>query len=395
MLYLSQIINKPIFSGDKQPGKVVDLAVHGTKHPPEVCKVIVKSGKKKFLLPAESINFANNRWIITNESIERTTADEKDFYLVEDLLDKQVIDTKGKRLVRVNDVLLEKNGVLKLQAIDVGFAGILRRSGFGNLFNLKIKTLSWQLLQAFDYDTGAIKLKLSETGLQQLHPVEIAHILEDAGSKERLGVLDSLDSKHAASALERANTSTQTAILKEATSTQMKSLLDVMHSFKLADMFQFLNPFASRHFLSLIESDKAKKIEKLMVYEDDVAGGLMDESFFKELKDTTIGNLLATLEEKRKRPEEIIVVDIDETLVGTVHTKDLINHDNSRRLETLVTHTLGVRPDTSFAYILHQFDGYNLRVLPVVDTNRKILGVITTETIITRFVEETKEHHGY
>lgn len=394
MIYLSQILGKPVLFQHKKIGKVIDIAVHGNKHPAEVCKIRIKTGSKKIYISYDAATFENNHWVVTTKQLQDVPPDDKDFLLAEDLLDSQVIDTKGKRLVCVNDVLLESNGIMHPEAIEIGFAGIIRRLGIGNLFHLKVKTLSWSLIEAFDYDTGDIKLKVSESGLQALHPVEIAHILEKIGTKERLGIIHALDPKQAAFALEKTNSNTQISILKESSDTQMNTVVDTMHISKLVDIIELLNPFTSRQVLSRLEVDKAKKVENLMLYEDDVAGGLMETAFYQEHKDTTIKQALQTLEDRHKRPEDIVVVDDDEKLIGTIHTKDLINRDESRRIETVVSHDFGVREDTSFSYILRQFAGYNLRILPVTSSERKVLGVITMESILSRFIEENKEHHG-
>src|SRR6266550_6975257 len=129
MLYLSQLLNKPIYSEGKTFGKIADMAIFENRPNPPVSKLEIRVGKKKITIPPQAVALKNNRLVLKRGQIPHMPFDNKDFYLAGDLLDKQVIDIDGRRLVRVNDVLLEDEGELKVVGIDVGTAGILRRLG--------------------------------------------------------------------------------------------------------------------------------------------------------------------------------------------------------------------------------------------------------------------------
>ena len=207
--------------------------------------------------------------------------DPEDFYLVEDLLDKQVIDITGKRMVRVNDVLLKDNGGMKVTGIDVSFAGILRRLGLGNLNPLSTVTIPWAAVEAFDYETGDIRIKLGKSNLNMLHPAEIADILEEAGTKEREGIVEALDADTAADAIEEANSETQEAILEQLPSGQLRKILEKMQLSEIADVANDVPPQTLNKILKLLSTDRAKRVRNLMLFPDDVAGGLMQPMFYK------------------------------------------------------------------------------------------------------------------
>src|SRR3990172_8389622 len=131
MIYLSQIINKNVFFQKEKYGKIIDVSVFENHPHPSLSKVVIKIGKKKITVPPNSLEFHTRGAILKTTDFPILPYDTKDFYLNEDLLDKQVIDIDGKRLVRVNDVLLEQNGEIKVVGIDIGVAGLLRRLRLG------------------------------------------------------------------------------------------------------------------------------------------------------------------------------------------------------------------------------------------------------------------------
>src|SRR5256885_14824007 len=178
MLYLSQILKKELKHYGHSFGKVIDLAVSEDKQP-IITKVLVKQNKNKFAIRADAFEVKNDQLVLKTTNVHKIPYDEHDFYLAEDLLDKQVIDINGRRLVRVNDILIKQNGELKIEGIDIGMTGILRRLGL-NLQSMRTITLPWSLIEAFDYQTGTIKLKLTQSKLNTFHPAEIAEILEEA-----------------------------------------------------------------------------------------------------------------------------------------------------------------------------------------------------------------------
>src|SRR5258706_15816066 len=257
MMYLSQLLNKPIYSDGKTFGKIADMAIFENRPNPPVSKLEIRVGKKKIKTPPQAVAIQDNRLTLISGQIPRMPYDDKDFYLAGDLLDKQVIDIDGKRLVRVNDVLLEDDGgKLKVVGIDVGTAGILRRLGVHT--SIPAKVLPWRFIEAFDYETGSIRIKLTEHSLKTLHPADIADILEEAGTKERIGIVTALDARKAARAIEESDDETQASILEELPTSPFKEIVNRMHSSEIADALHFLNPLKKNEVQRVLSKEKAQ-----------------------------------------------------------------------------------------------------------------------------------------
>jgi len=394
MLYLSQLLKRDLYYNGERYGKVVDMVVSPDTQTPAITKLLISQKKKKVTIPADAAEFVDDKWVLQQKDITPEPQDEKEFYLEEDLLDKQVIDINGKRLVRVNDILLKKNGELKVEGIDIGLSGILRRLGLP-VAHMRIITLPWSLIEAFDYQTGNIQLKLTQSRLNTFHPAEIADILEEAGAKERIGLVKALDAKKAAYAISKADTETQTAILEQVPSSSLKNILAKMRSSTIADVMDHVNPFTGKEILQSLEPHKVKKVRRLLIFEDDEAGGLMDFTFYKEQKDKTVGETLTFLAENGISPEVIIVVDNEGRLFGVVHIKNLININHDTKLAELVKQRRFVYEDAPFSKIFSMFAEYNLRVLPVVDKNKVVIGIIPVESILAKIQEEEEREDAY
>lgn len=391
-MYLSQLLNKRIYYQGKQYGKIIDMAIFVNKTIPPISKIEIQQGKTKITIPPQAIRFENGRIILTAHDIPHLPYDHKDLYLAEDLLDKQVIDVDGRRLVRVNDVVLDMDHELKVRGIDIGFDGVLRRLGLG-MIKTKEKILPWNLIEAFDYDTGNIKIKLKENNLSKLHPADIADILEDAGTKERLGIVESLDAKQAARAIEEADEDTQVSILENLSPAVLKEVINKMHIAELADVFHDLNPLKSEEIQKVLGTDKFQTITRLSSFSDNVAGGLMHEDFLQEDGNLTVHDLTQKLRERTFIPETVIVTQ-EEKFLGTIQVKDLIHAEQEALLSSCISERKYIGVNTQFSDIVKLFAQYNLRVLPVVDKDRKPIGIVLVDELLKVIHEESQTNEN-
>ena len=394
MLYLSQIINKNVYYQHQKYGKIVDAAVFENFPQPSLSKVVIKRGKKKITVPPTAIEFHVKGAFLKTLDFPILPFDQKDFYLNEDLLDKQVIDIDGKRLVRVNDVLLERNGEVKVIGIDIGAAGLFRRLHLEKLIKAKPKILPWQMIEAFDYETGNIRIKVTQTRLNTFHPSELADILEEAGTKERLSIVESLDSYKAAQAIEETEERTQEAILEQLPPSFLEKIVNKMHVSEIADVFYKLNPLRIAEILRLIGGEKAAKVERLLRFPEDTAGGLMLLNFYQVDGEKTVKEILSQLPSDRRKPEAIVITNGNNKLVGILYAKELLNVDPLAQLKDIVSERKFVNPHLDFKKILRVFSQYNLRILPVVDKEKIPIGIITIDTILSRIEEENRENEG-
>lgn len=390
MVYLSQLLNKPIYQNGKPFGRIIDLAIFENRPNPPVSKVEIQHGKEKLTVSPQALTFENNHLSLPTQHIPLLPYDHKDFYLVEDLLDKQVIDTDGRRLVRVNDVILENNGELKVVGIDIGFAGILRRLGLGILAH-QTTILPWTVIEAFDYQTGDVRIKLKQSSLNTLHPADIADILEEAGTKERVGIVEALDAKQAARALEEADEETQVSILENLEPDTIKSIVNKMHISEIADVFNDLNPLKAKEVQNALGAERVSKVRKLLSFSDDVAGGMMHLGFFQANRTETVKEVIKEMEKQATVPETIIVTNSDGKIAGVVNSKELLIADRLSLLGDNLSDKKFVFPDTPFEDIVELFAQYNLRTIPVVDQDKQPVGILLIDDVL-KIVEEENEN---
>jgi CBS domain-containing protein len=390
MIYLSQLLNQKVYYDRKFIGKMVDFAVLESTPNPSVSKIVLKKDGKKLTISPSFLSFKRTCAVLTDAKAPLLPFDERDFYLNEDLLDKQVIDVDGKRLVRVNDIMFENNGELKVVGIDIGAAGIIRRLGLTKVFPVEAKILPWQMIEAFDYQTGNVKISLTQNRLETMHPSELADILEDLGSKERRGVVESLEAKKAAMAIEEVDFRTRDAILEEISSSVLGRVVKKMHSTKIASLFYRLNPLRIKEILNLVGEEKALRVERLLDFSNDQAGGAMRTNFMSLDGAKTVKEVFGILYKAPSKPEGMVITNGNQKLVGVVYTKDIIDCDPLALLKDLVTERKFAYPDVDFNQIINLFGRYNLRLLPVVDKNKVPIGVISAGIVLAKIEEKTK-----
>jgi len=387
MVYLSQLLNKKVYYENETYGKITDLAVFENYQNPSVSKIVITKNGKKITVSPSVIDLNRHRIILKSENTPFLPYDEKDFYLNEDLLDKQVIDVDGKRLVRVNDILMENNGETKVVGIDIGFAGIFRRLGVNFIVRKKAKILPWQMIETFDYQTGNVRLKLTQNSLNSLHPSELADILEEAGSKERIGIVESLDTDKAVMALEEADYKTQESILEQLSPNPLKRIVGKMHITEIADLFYKLNPLKIKEILNLLGNEKAQKVEGLLDFGNDTAGGLMNIIYYSVDGDKTVKEVYNELFNQTPKPETILVTNGNSKLVGILYTKDLLDCDSLALAKDIVSERKFVHPNVDLSQIIRIFSQYNLRTLPVVDKEKKPIGTVTVDAVLSKIEE--------
>jgi magnesium transporter len=391
MVYLSQLLNKKVYYDRKVYGEMIDFAVLASSPKPLVSRIVVKKGNKKITISPSYLVIKRNGAILSSDKAPFFPFDERDFYLNEDLLDKQVIDIDDKKLVRVNDVLMESNGELKVIGLDVGSAGIIRRLGLGRVIKIKPKILPWEMIEAFDYQTGTVKISLTQNSVKNMHPSDIAEILEDLGTRERRGIVESLDARRAAKAIEETDSRTQEAILEELPANVLRNVVGKMHVADIADIFYKINPLRIREIIKMLGEERAKKVERLIDFGADKAGGVMRTGFISFDGNVTVKEAYNSLYKDTPKPEAILVTNGNQRLVGTIYVKDILDIDSLAILKDIVSERKFVYPETDFNQVIKLFGRYNLRTLPVVDREKKPIGVVTAGIVLSRIEERTRE----
>ncbi len=303
MLYLSQAIGRPVLDAAGEPlGRVDDLIVAlGDRYPP-VTGLVLRTDKRLIFLPWTSVaSFDAAGGRLSTATIDITAFKQRpnEIQLRADLLDKQIVDIDGRKVVRVNDLRLDDvDGMLHLVAVDVGAAGLLRRLGIEGPFrvlarNVGLSTperyIDWEDVDPVETSIASIKLRVPHAGLAELHPADLATIIDQLAPRDRAGVLASLDDEAAADAIEEMEPDTQVEVLEDLAPERAADILEEMSPDDAADLVADLSDETRAELLALMERDEADELGELLRYPEDTAGGTMTTEFVAVPADLTRG----------------------------------------------------------------------------------------------------------
>ncbi len=403
-LFISEILKKPVLDpkGDEL-GRVKDFVVVRGEPLPKISSIIIERKKGLLNLPWTVLNIFNKRIISANvygEALQSYELDEKDLLLVRDILDKQIVDVNGVKVVRVNDVKLEGYDTeAVLLAVDVGMRGILRRLGFERggedlmrLFkkHLPYNLISWNYIQPFEPKLTKISLTVPRQMLSELHPADIADIISQVSHKEGATFFKDLDVDVAAEALSELKPETQVDIITGMDTDKAADIIEEMPPDEAADILSDLPVDKAKEILESIEKEEAEDIQELLSHEEDTAGGLMTNVFIAYPPETTVRK---AIENFKKDAEEIeivyyiYVIDPDEKLLGVVSLRDLLLADLDAKLSDIMeTKVKTVTPETDEMEVAEIISKYNLVALPVVDIEGFMLGIVTVDDVLDRIL---------
>lgn len=399
-LFLSEIIKKPVFDPKGEVvGRVRDILVVKGDPLPKVSAVIAEKKGLIFLIKWESMNIFNKRIIstyLTADSINPYELGEDDLLAVRDILDKQIVDANGAKVVRVNDIKLEGyEGEAVFVAVDVGMRGILRRLGVERgseelmrLFNTSMpyNLISWNYIQHLKPKLKTISLTVPRQMVSELHPADIADIISQVPREEGAHFFKDLDIETAAEALSELKPEMQAEMINAMDTEKAADIIEEMPPDEAADVLSDLPTEKAKEILERIEKDEAEDIQELLGHEEDTAGGLMTTEYIAYRPDITVHE---TIEKFRKDAEEIdtvyyiYTIDEQEKLIGVVSLKELLLAEPTARLaEIMETKMKTVTPETDEMVVAEIISKYNLVALPVVDSDGFLLGVVAVDDVI-------------
>lgn len=403
-LFVSEILKKPILDpkGDEL-GRVKDLIIVKGELLPKVSALIIEKKNKIFKLPWTDLNIFNKRIISANvygETLQPYELNEKDLILVRDILDKQIVDANGAKVVRVNDVKLQGyNSEAVLIAVDVGARGIMRRLGVERggedlmkLFkkHLSYNLISWNYIQPLEPKLTKISLTVPRQMVSELHPADIAEIISQVSHKEGALFFKGLDVETAAEALSELQPDVQAAIITGMDTDRAADIIEEMPPDEAADVLSDLPRDKAKEILESIEKEEAEDIQELLSHEEDTAGGLMTNEFVAYPPETTVKE---AIDKFRKDAEDVetvyylYIIDADEKLLGVVSLRELLLADFDSKLSDIMeTKIKTVTPETDEVDVGEIVSKYNLVALPVVDTEGSLLGIVTVDDILDRIL---------
>jgi CBS domain-containing protein len=393
MLYLSQVLGRPIrdLEGERV-ATIKDIIVRlGADDHPPVTGLVARYRRRDFFLPRFHITVLNQQGARLNSDIldlRPFGRRESEVLLARDVLDKQLIDVDGKRVVRVNDVqIIEAAGDWRVTGADVSLQGLWRRLAPAGFAGSKktVEVLDWADVGFLATDAATVQLKSSSDKLARLHPVEIARLAEALSYHHGSEVVESLDDETAAETLEEMPAESQARILSDMDQERAADILEWMSPDEAADVLGDLPEDKAEELLGLMEHDEQADVVELLPYEDDTAGGLMTTEFVTLPRALTVGEALARLREMAETPNMIYylyVVEKEESwkLLGVIALRSLILADPSMPLEEVMrTEFQQADPEEPAKEVAQRIAEYNLLALPVIDESGDILGIITVD----------------
>jgi CBS domain-containing protein len=393
MLYLSQILGRPIRDREGlRIATVKDIIVRlGEEDHPPVTGLVARYRRRDFFLSRWRVSELNSNGVRLNSDIldlRPFVRRENEVLLARDVLDKQLIDVDGKRVVRVNDVqIIEAAEDWRVTGADVSLQGLWRRlapTGFVGT-SKPVEVIDWSDVGYLATDAATVQLKSSSGKLARLHPVEIARLAEALSYHHGSEVVESLDDETAAETLEEMPAERQVRILGDMDEERAADILELMSPDEAADVLGDLPEEKAEELLGLMEHDEQAEVAELLPYEDDTAGGLMTTEFVTLPRQLSVGEALARLREMAETPNMIYYLYVVEAegswqLVGVIALRSLILADPSAPLEEVMrTEFQTGYADESAKAVAQRIAEYNLLALPVIDDTGDILGIITVD----------------
>lgn len=405
LLYLTELLGLKVYDLKGHViGRVKEAALVPLIDPFRIDRFLVAAGSTWFTVRYDQVAGISLDGIrLSDEQLTPFHSDEYMLRLVRDLLDQQIIDAHGRKVVRVTDVTFEVRQAtghagLYVQEVDIGLRSIFRRLLQGVIPPRWIRMLqgrippnsiSWQFCNIIEPDPmRRLRLNLSPAQLEQMHPADLADIVEELGPEGREAVMTSIDSESAAEALSEIDPEIQASIIESLETEKAAEILDEMSPDEAADVLQELEHETSEEILEEMSQEEKSEVEELLDYDEHTAGGLMNTEYVALHSNATVQAAIAELRSGNGALESmsaVFLVDGDERLAGQVPLARLLLATPETKLLDLAgdDETLSVNAREKESRVTERFDKYNLLALPVVDDHRRLIGVITADDIIT------------
>jgi CBS domain-containing protein/sporulation protein YlmC with PRC-barrel domain len=388
-------------------GRISELFIEPADQPNRVARYLLGRGKYLPLLARHdqisSVAPGVIKLNVEERELEHFHANEAWLAMRKDLLDQQIIDTRGRKVVRVNDVDLAEqrtNGTVELRVtdVDVGLPGAARRllQGLASPAfirriqeKLPARTIRWEFVNLIEADPlRRVKLRITHDKLESMHPADLADIMEELSPAERQSIIASLDEQSAAEALAELDSRLTSQIVEKMAPEKAADIIEEMEPDKAADVLGNLSPQASQDVIEELPGEEAREVEALLSFDEHSAGGMMTTDFVYVGETATRAEVVDWVrgrEVKLEQLDTIFVIDGNAKLSGAVAVGRLLLAADDEPLAQLKLEPLvSVTPDAREKEVFALVDKYNLRSLAVVDASGRPIGAITVDDVITR-----------
>ena len=405
-LFLTELLGLNVFDlRGRRIGVVKDAAIVPLVDPTRIDRFLVGGGYAWLSIGYDQIRSISLAGIhLKDEQLKPYHSDEYVLRLVRDLLDQQIIDAQGRKVVRVNDVTFDirreeghENDQLWILEVDIGVRSIFRRLFQGVLPRLWIRKLQgpispnsirWEFCNILEADPQRrLRLNISNKLLEAMHPADLAEIVENLSPDDREAIFETIDSEVAAETLSEVDRDIQTSILESLETEKAAEIVEEMSPDEAADALGELEAEHSQEILDEMDDEPKEDIEELLEFPEDTAGGMMNTEYIALEGASTVADAAAALRESEYMLDSantVFVTDAGERLVGAIPVARLLTSAGSMKLSELI-HERPIKAVVTASQdrVTEMFDKYNVLTLPVVDAEGKLAGVITADDIIT------------
>ena len=384
-------------------GRVREIAITPQEHATRVSYLIVRTGAGERVVPATSLSafVPSVRASVEAAAWESPSPSDGVLLLKRDLLDQQIIDVHGRKVVRVNDVELEaiplnSHLALSVIAVDVGARGAIRRLAKGLVPSFTLRALlekipprviPWQFVDLLETDPARrVKLKIEYEGLSKLHPADIADIVEDLPPAEREAVFQTIDEEVAAEALEELDPKVRVSVVESLGTDRAADIVDEMDPDAAADLLEDLPEAQSDEILGRMEPEGREEVAHLLEFGERTAAGRMTTEYIAVPETAVVDDAIDALkgfEGSREALATIYLTGARDKLVGAVTLVRIATSSPAVQLSELSEPYIACAPDTPDDEVAALFDKYNLITLAVVDEDGRLAGIITADDVIS------------
>jgi magnesium transporter len=402
-LYLTELLGLKVYDlKGRLIGKLRDAALVPLIDPVRVDRFLVGAGSVWLSIRYDQIEtIAVDGIHLKDELLTPYHSDEYMLRMVRDLLDQQIIDAQGRKVVRVNDVTFKRereggNDVLHILEIDIGLRSILRRVLTGIVPPSIIRVLQeriaprsirWEFCNVLEADPQRrVRLNISNKLLEKMHPADLADIVENLGHEDRAAIFNAVDAETAADLLSEVDHEMQTSIIESLRADKAAEILEEMEPSEAADVLNELEDEQSEQILHEMEPEDKEEVEELRDFKDNTAGGLMDTGFLALPENATVADAMEELQRNEEGIEElhnIFLVDANSRLRANVPVAKLFFAAGDTPLKEFAADPLiSIQSDEKQDRVAEVFDKYNLLALPVIDESEELIGVITVDDVV-------------
>jgi magnesium transporter len=399
VFYLSKLLGSPVKDVEnKSAGTLHDLVVSIKQAYPRVSAVGVRRRGKVLYAPWDAVSSFEESGLLLRvpaAALAERELEPDELLLSATFLDKQLVDTEGRKVIRVNDIQLLRNGpFVHVAAVDVSSNAILRRVGLAKVGDRISKTrqhpkphlIDWKDVDIEQTDEAAVRLAVPQTKLELLHPADIAELVHELSPEERAAVFDALEDDLAADTFEELHPSYQASLMLDLPDEKASEILNEMSPDDAADLLADLPDDRRQHFIDMMEKGDAEDMRELLSYPEHSAGGIMTTDYAWARLDDSAAEATERLREQEPEAETvyyIYVVDRSEHLRGVFSLRELLMTPPEKKVRDFMTENpVSVQTDASEEEITNVIAKYNLLALPVVDAEGELHGIITIDDAI-------------